>query len=197
MKNVLIMVAAASMLFAIPSYANNGGTSKPPTVYNGGNGGKGGQGGDGGTGVGIGVGVGTGGEASAAASADATATADAAANSTSAATIENGAVVVNVEQSPDDGTRDVTPVVVNELPASSAAPSFSSVCTSGAAGGDRALNLSVGVTSPICEALMMADSYMALGDREEAKKWVKIAARHAKTKSAVGYIRHIATLGIL
>jgi thioredoxin-like negative regulator of GroEL len=44
---------------------------------------------------------------------------------------------------------------------------------------------------------MMADAYMAMGDVEEAHKWVKAAARHAKAKGAVGYIRHIATLGIL
>jgi hypothetical protein len=44
---------------------------------------------------------------------------------------------------------------------------------------------------------MIADAYMAMGEVEEAHKWVKAAARHAKWKGGVGYIRHLVTLGIL
>ena len=44
---------------------------------------------------------------------------------------------------------------------------------------------------------MMADAYMALGDPEEALKWVNAARRTAKTKGGFGYIRQILTLGIL
>jgi hypothetical protein len=44
---------------------------------------------------------------------------------------------------------------------------------------------------------MVADAYMAMGDVEEALKWVNAAARHAKWKGGMGYFRHIITLGVM
>ena len=43
----------------------------------------------------------------------------------------------------------------------------------------------------------MADAWVAMGDMELALKSVKAAGRHAKVGGAVGYIRHIITLGVL
>ena len=79
----------------------------------------------------------------------------------------------------------------------SVAPSFSGICNSGAAGQSRGFALSLAVTNDVCQALMIADAYMALGDVEEAHKWVRAAARHAGWKGGLGYIRHLVTLGIL
>ena len=79
----------------------------------------------------------------------------------------------------------------------SVAPSFSGICNSGAAGQSRGFALSLAVTNDVCQALMMADAYMALGDVEEARKWVEAAARHAGWKGGLGYVRHLVTLGIL
>ena len=113
-------------------------------------------------------------------------------NSTSDATVNNSGntdVDVNVDAS-----------TVNEaaaIPVNSAPPSFSAICSSGASGSGKSLSLSLAVTNDVCQALMMADAYMAMGDKEEALKWVKAAGRHAKTKGGMGYIRHILTIGIL
>jgi hypothetical protein len=134
------------------------------------------------------------------------------------ATVESGAVVVenNVtieggESVPsansqtvegDDVDIQVDARTINEAstvkPAvNSVAPSFSGICNSGAAGQSRGFALSLAVTNDVCQALMIADAYMALGDVEEAHKWVRAAARHAGWKGGLGYIRHLVTLGIL
>ena len=84
-----------------------------------------------------------------------------------------------------------------EMPVNGVAPSFSGLCNSGAAGQGRDFGLSVSVTNDVCQALMMADAYMAMGKMEEAEKWVEAAARHAKWKGGMGYVRHIITLGAL
>ena len=57
--------------------------------------------------------------------------------------------------------------------------------------------MSLAVTNDVCQALVIADAYMAVGQVEEAMKWVEAAARHAKWKGGLGYFRHIVTLGIL
>jgi hypothetical protein len=44
---------------------------------------------------------------------------------------------------------------------------------------------------------MVADAYAAMGDMENALKWVEAAARHAKWKGGLGYFRHVLTLGIM
>ncbi len=44
---------------------------------------------------------------------------------------------------------------------------------------------------------MMADAFMALGDREKAIKHVYAAERHANVKGFMNYILHVGTLGIL
>lgn len=119
------------------------------------------------------------------------------------AAVEEGAVAnnvdvnVNVETVDPNATREVTPPVINEIPVASAAPSFSSICSSGAAGQGKSFALSLAVTNDVCMMLQMADAYMALGNREEAIKYVEKAAAHANTKGFVGYLRHVLTLGIL
>ena len=132
------------------------------------------------------------------------------------ATIEGGAVVVEnnitVEGGSDVPTANSQTVegdeteinvdarTINEatsMPVNSAAPSFSGICNSGAAGSGSKISLSFAVTNDVCQCLMIADAYMAMGDIEEAHTWVEAAARHAKWKGGVGYIRHLVTLGIL
>jgi len=84
-----------------------------------------------------------------------------------------------------------------EIPVNSAAPSFSAICSSGGAGTGRNFSLSLAVTNDVCQALMVADAYMAMGKTEEAMKWVEAAARHAKWKGGMGYFRHVITLGVM
>lgn len=129
--------------------------------------------------------------------------------------VEEGAVVVNnnvtVEgqdvptansQTVEGDDIDIDARTINEAstvePAvNSVAPSFSGICNSGAAGQGRGFALSLAVTNDVCQCLMMADAFMAIGEVEEAHTWVRAAARHAKWKGGVGYIRHLVTLGIL
>lgn len=110
---------------------------------------------------------------------------------TTSASVDEGAVQVDASDNSVTTYEDAENVV------SSVAPSFSSICSSGGAGQGRNFALSLAVTNDVCQALMLADAYMALGDVEEARRWVKAAARHARVKGGLGYIRHIATLGIL
>ncbi len=84
-----------------------------------------------------------------------------------------------------------------KMSAASAAPSFASVCTSGASGQGRSLGLSISVTSPVCEHLMMADAFSAVGESELVMKHLKKAASHANWKGTMAKFRHVITLGIL
>ena len=100
--------------------------------------------------------------------------------------IENGAVQVDASSS------------YNYVQAASrAATSFSSVCTSGAAGQSRSGGISIAVTSTQCSYLMQADAYMKLGDRENAIKFVEKAAGSASLKGFMSNFRSVVTLGIL
>ena len=78
-----------------------------------------------------------------------------------------------------------------------AATSFSSVCTSGAAAQGNSYGVSIAVTSTQCSYLMQADAYMALGDSELTLKFVNKAARSASIKGFMSNIRTVITLGIL
>ena len=84
-----------------------------------------------------------------------------------------------------------------QMPVNSAPPSFSAICSSGGAGSGKSFSLSLAVTNDVCQALMVADAYAAMGDMEEALVWVEAAARHAKWKGGMGYFRHVITLGIM
>lgn len=106
-------------------------------------------------------------------------------------TVEGDETEINVDARTINEASTVKPAV------NSVAPSFSGICNSGAAGQSRGFALSLAVTNDVCQALMIADAYMALGDVEEAHKWVRAAARHAGWKGGLGYIRHLVTLGIL
>jgi hypothetical protein len=106
-------------------------------------------------------------------------------------TVEGDDVDIQVDARTINEASTVKPAV------NSVAPSFSGICNSGAAGQSRGFALSLAVTNDVCQALMIADAYMALGDVEEAHKWVRAAARHAGWKGGLGYIRHLVTLGIL
>ncbi len=78
-----------------------------------------------------------------------------------------------------------------------AATSFSSVCTSGAAAQGNSYGLSVAVTSTQCSYLMQADAYMAMGKVDEAMKYVDKAGRATSIKGFMSTFRTIITLGIL
>jgi hypothetical protein len=81
--------------------------------------------------------------------------------------------------------------------ARTAATSFASVCTSGAASQGATYGVSVAVTSTQCAYLMQADAYMAMGNIEKATKFVDKAARSASIKGFMSNIRSVITLGIL
>lgn len=105
-------------------------------------------------------------------------------------TVEGDESVINVD------ARDQS--VTNwQVPASTAATSFSSICTSGAAAQRTTYGISLAVTSDVCTHLMMADAWMAMGDTEKALKSVRAAGRHATWKGWFGYFRHAVTLGVL
>ena len=84
-----------------------------------------------------------------------------------------------------------------EIPVNSAPPSFSAICSSGGAGTGKSFSLSLAVTNDVCQCLMMADAYAAIGDMETAIKWIDAAGRHAKIKGGLGYVRHVITLGVM
>jgi len=104
-----------------------------------------------------------------------------------------------------------TVVEAPDIPVSTAAPSFASICTSGSSGQGPNFGFSIAVTSDTCRHLVMADAYMALvrvdaelGDAEGVKenyeaamKHVERAAGHADLQGFMGRIRHVITLGIL
>jgi hypothetical protein len=137
-------------------------------------------------------------------------------NTATGGSVESGAVVVENNVTVEGGSGvptansqtvegDETEInvdarTINEaarMPVNSAAPSFSGICNSGAAGSGSKISLSFAVTNDVCQCLMLADAYMAMGDVEEAYNWVEAAARHAKWKGGMGYFRHVITLGIL
>jgi hypothetical protein len=130
------------------------------------------------------------------------------------ASIDEGAVTVNIgEDGPltaSSQTVDANATVaegavqidnsnnsVYKESARTAATSFASVCTSGAAAQGNTYGLSLAVTSTQCAYLMQADAYMALGDTENTLKFVDKAARSASIKGFMSNIRSIITLGIL
>jgi hypothetical protein len=115
--------------------------------------------------------------------------------------IESGGSLGGSQASGDETQVEVDARTFNEnktvIPVASAAPSFSSICSSGAGGQAKDWGFSVAVTNAVCQHLMMADAFMALGDREKAIKHVYAAERHANVKGFMNYILHVGTLGIL
>ena len=251
----MVLVLFASLMLAVPAYANGGGEGEntgcngegnpnSPCEGGGGGGGEGGGGGGGSGGAGgsssIDIGdvtvttgdststsnasatggsvyIGGGEEGEGALNSNAENNVDIENNSEGgSATIEEGAIVVetnvtiegNGESIPTANNQtvegdslvvegDTTTYQAAAIPVNSAPPSFSAICSSGGAGSGKSFSLSLAVTNDVCQALMVADAYMAMGDVEEAMKWVNAAARHAKWKGGMGYFRHIVTLGIM
>lgn len=107
------------------------------------------------------------------------------------ASVDEGAVQI------DNSDNSVTTYEAPDIPVSTAATTFSTVCTSGAAAQRPSYGISLAVTSDVCMHLMMADAWVAMGDMDRALKSVKAAGRHASVKGFMGYIRHIVTIGIL
>ena len=131
---------------------------------------------------------------------DSTATSTTGDQTTSVATgdVSNSASVAEGAVQSDVSTEvNVDASTKNDYPVSSAAPSFSSICSSGAAGQGSSWGMSIAVTSDVCMMLQMADAYMALGDKAKAIEYVEKAGAHAKVKGFMGYLRHIVTIGIM
>lgn len=105
------------------------------------------------------------------------------------AQVQEGAVQISENNS--------TTFEAPDIPVPTAAPSFASVCTSGVAAQRTTYGISIAVTSNVCEMLMMADAYMAVGETEKALKYVNRAGKHSRVKGVLGHIRHVLTIGIL
>ncbi len=78
-----------------------------------------------------------------------------------------------------------------------AAPVFSSVCTSGASTQTRSLGIGVAVTSSVCEHLMMADAFNAMGNLEMVNQHLTKASKIANFRGSLSKFRSLITVGIL
>jgi len=79
----------------------------------------------------------------------------------------------------------------------SAAPVFSSVCTSGASTQTRSFGFGLAVTSSVCEHLMMADAFNAVGNSELVNKHLIKASKIANFRGSLSQFRSLITIGIL
>jgi len=85
----------------------------------------------------------------------------------------------------------------SRMPVSSAAPTFASVCSSGASLQRNTIGVSLSATSAFCQYLSLADAYTAVGDNTKALKYIEKAAGVADRDGFYDSIRSFFTLGIL
>ncbi len=115
--------------------------------------------------------------------------------------VESGGSLGNAQASGNETQVAVDARTFNEsktvIPAASAAPSFATICSSGAAGQSTTYGFSFATTAATCRHLMAADALMAIGDKEGALKQVRKAVSHANVKGFVSYVTTVLTLGII
>ena len=106
----------------------------------------------------------------------------------------------NVETDNIDASTTINDNSVYKAPkmsAATAAPVFSTVCTSGASGQGRAFGFGLAVTSSVCEHLMMADAFNAVGNEEMVEKHLTWASKKARFRGSMSNFRTLITFGIL
>tara|TARA_R110000772_G_scaffold16184_15_gene46286 strand:+ start:705 stop:1310 length:606 start_codon:yes stop_codon:yes gene_type:complete len=101
----------------------------------------------------------------------------------------------------NNAAQDTTVIVegddYKDIPVSSAASTFASVCSSGASVQRNTIGFSLSASSAFCQYLSLADAYSQFGDDDSALKYVNKAAGVANRDGFYDMIRSAITLGIL